>query len=86
MDNTTAVVLASTLTAGGLHLVVQVKDRGRSPEHFRIVFGTALLAGALLLIAEFWAAGARGLAMVILLTAFVMNGGKFFQLISSLVD
>lgn len=83
-DNTTAVVLASVGVAGGLHMAVELKERGRGPHHFPTIFGTFILAAALLLIGEFLPAVARGLALVILLTAVVMNGGKFFSLIASL--
>jgi len=86
MDNTTAVVLASVTVAGGSHLAVLFKDKGRGPHMVAPIVGTLFLGAALLLIAEFWPTGARGLAVVILLTAVVLNGGKAFQLISSLVD
>jgi high-affinity Fe2+/Pb2+ permease len=86
MNNTNAVILAAVLTAGGLHLLVQVQDKGWDRSQFRIVIGAAVLLLALFLISEFWPDGARGLAVVILLTAFVMNGQKFFQLIGGLVE
>lgn len=86
MNNTNAVILAAVLTAAGLHLVVKIQEKGSDKENIRIIIGASLLLLALFLIAEFWPAGARGLAVVILLTAFVMNGQKFFKLISSLVE
>jgi hypothetical protein len=86
MKNTNAVILASVITAAGLHLAVQFAEVGRSPEHMRIMLGALLLLASLLLIGEFWPEGAQGLAIVILVTAFVMNGQKFFNLVNSLVD
>lgn len=86
MKNTTAVIVAAIVTAAGLHLVVQFKEKGPSAEHWRIVLAAFLLLAFLLLMAEVWPDGARGLALLIGLTAFVMNGGKFAQLIVSLVD
>jgi hypothetical protein len=85
-DNTTAVVIASVGVAAGIRLSVDLKEQGRGPQHFPTMFGAFLLCAALLLIGEFLPAIARGLALVILLTAAVMSGGKFFALISSLVD
>lgn len=67
-------------------MAVLLKERGTGSHMLPPLLGTALLAGALLLIAEFWPAGAKGMSIVILLTALVMNGGKVFQLIGSLVD
>lgn len=86
MKNTNAVILASVVTAAGLHLAVAYRDKGPSAEHWRIILAAFLLAAFLLLLAEVWPDGAQGLALVIALTAFVMNGGKFAQLIVSLVD
>ena len=86
MESTTAVVVTSAAVAGGLNLAVQLKDKGTGTHLARPVIGTVILTAVLLLVAQWWPAGARGLALVILLTAVVMNGGKVFDLISSLVD
>lgn len=84
--NPNAVILASVVATAGLHLTVQLQTRGPGPENYRIVLGAFLLAAFLLLLAEVWPEGARGLALVILLTGIVMNGGQFFKLVTSVVD
>lgn len=86
MKNTTAVIVASIVTAAGLHLAVQFRETGPSPENWRIVLAAFLLLAFLLLLAEVWSDGARGLALLIGLTAFAINGGKFAEMIMSLVD
>lgn len=78
--------IVAGLAAGGIHLASRFAQGERDQENIRIVVGTFLLVAILLLIAEFWADGARGLAIVILVTSIVMNGGEFFKFIGSLVE
>ena len=86
MSNTNAVILVSILTAGGLHWIAQFRLYGSVPQHYRIVIGMLLLILFLYLMAEVWPDGARGLALVILLTALVMNGSEFFGMVSAMVS
>lgn len=86
MKNTTAIILAAVIGAAGLYLVVQIKDKGVTDDVYRVILGAFLLTAFLMLLAEILPDVARGLSLVILLTAVVMNGGQFFKLITSLVD
>lgn len=80
-------VIVAGLAAGGLHLSWRVvEDEADEVGNMRIVVGTFILVALLLLIGEFWPEGARGLAIVILVTSIVMNGGPFFKMIGSLVE
>lgn len=84
--NTNGLVMAAIVSAAGLHLLVDIKTHGRRADQYRIGMAALLLLAFLLLLAEVWPAGARGIAIVVLLTAFAMNGQQFAALITSLVD
>lgn len=85
MSNTNSVILAAVATAAGLHLIVVFEQGNGTDAHgrksTRVVIGALFLLLFLYLISEFWPDGARGLALVILLTSLVMNGEKFFYLV-----
>lgn len=85
--NDNAVILVSVTAAAGTQLAAQVRRDGASGTGtLRTLAGAFLLAAVLLLVAEFWASGARGLAVVVMVTSLVINGRDAFSLLASLVD
>jgi len=84
--NAETIILVSVVGAAGLQLAAQQREAPSVPAALRVVVGGFLLAAVLLLLVNFWPEGARGLAVVILVTSVVLNGQKAFQLFASLVD
>jgi predicted anti-sigma-YlaC factor YlaD len=75
-------VIVGTLAAGGINLASQLATRGRGEHLMRPVIGTFLAVGALLLLANFWPDAAAGLALVLLVTSFVLSGRPFIAVIN----
>lgn len=82
-------VIVAGLAAGGLPMLVSIRDSAgdqRDARQVRIMVGTFTLIGVLLLAAQFVPDAAAALAVLIMVTSLVLYGGELGKLLASLVD
>lgn len=86
--NAQRVTMVAALSAGLMHLarLAMSTEDTEASDYWRVILATFVLVAILMLVAEFYPNGARGLAVLLLVTSVLINGVPVIQGINKLIE